>query len=78
MAGYGFLTQKDIDIINLQKSLHNDPVIQQQMIRAQTIDIQTMKWALAQGNMFQKKAYYNVYDLTNMCQNPNQQPGWTR
>ena len=37
------------------------------MIKAKTYDIQTMKWALAQGNMFQKTSYYKVMDLTNNC-----------
>ncbi len=67
MAGYGFLTQRDIDVINLQKKLENDPVIKAQMIKAQTYDIQTMKWALAQGNMFQKTSYYKILDLNNSC-----------
>ncbi len=67
MAGYGFLTQRDVDVINLQKQLENDPVIKAQMVKSQTYDLQTMKWALAQGNMFQKTSYYKVMDLNNSC-----------
>lgn len=78
MGGYGFLTQANVDLINLQKSLQNDPVIKAQMIKSQTMDIQTMKWALAQGNMFENKAYHNVYDLTNTCQQNNQTGGHER
>ena len=81
VAGYGFLTQANVDLINLQKSLQNDPVIKAQTVQAQTMDIQTMKWALAQGNMFDKKEYYNIYDLTNTCQQNNnngQTPGQNR
>lgn len=70
-AGYGFLTQRDIDIINLQKSLQNDPAIKAQTVKARTMSIQDMKWALAQGNMFQKTSYYKVYELINTCQQNN-------
>lgn len=68
-AGYGFLTQKDIETINLQKSLQNDPVIKAQAVKAQTMSIRDMQWALAQGNMFQKTSYYKVYELINACRN---------
>ncbi|MCP3876126.1 MAG: hypothetical protein GY699_23645 [Desulfobacteraceae bacterium] len=71
MAGYGFLTNENLVLIARQKALENDPMIQQHLANAQTMDIQTMKWALAQGNMFQHKAYYNVFDLNYTCQSNN-------
>ncbi|MBU1343515.1 MAG: hypothetical protein KKE44_10020 [Proteobacteria bacterium] len=67
MAGYGFLTQENVDLINRQKAMENNPVMQQQP-GFKLLDIQTMQWAIAQSNMFQKNAYYNIFDLTNTCQ----------
>ncbi|MBU1386945.1 MAG: hypothetical protein KKD32_03740 [Proteobacteria bacterium] len=74
MAGYGFLTPQNLAIIAQQKALENDPRIQQQIKNAQTMNIQTMKWALAQGNMFKYKEYYNIFDLTYGCNNTQQSP----
>jgi hypothetical protein len=73
MAGYGFLTQANMNMIAQQKAIENDPVIQAQVPAVQLLDIQTMKWSMAQANMFQHQKYYNIYDLTNSCQNNNNQ-----
>ena len=68
MAGYGFLTQANINLINQQKAIENNPVIQQQP-GFKVLDVQTLQLAIAQGNMFQYSAYYNIFDITNVCQN---------
>lgn len=73
MAGYGFLTQANMNMIAQQKAIENDPVVQAQVPAVQLLDIQTMKWAMAQANMFQHQKYYNIFDLTNSCQNNNNQ-----
>lgn len=69
MAGYGFLTQENMNMVAQQKAMESDPIIQAQVPKVKLLDIQTMKWAMAQANMFQNKEYYNIYDIRNSCQN---------
>ena len=68
MAGYGFLTQANINLINQQKAIESNPIILRQP-GFKPLDLQTLQLALAQGNMFQHSAYYNIFDITNVCQN---------
>lgn len=63
MAGYGFLTPDDIALINQYKEVVNSPELQNQP-GITLLDENTMKWSLAQGNMFKYTSYYNVLSIT--------------
>lgn len=75
MAGYGFLTQANVNLINQQKAIEANPIILNQP-GFKPLDIQTLQLALAQGNMFQNTAYYNIFDITNNCPIVQNNGGW--
>lgn len=64
MAGYGFLTPDDINLINQYHQVRNSPELQNQP-GITLLDENIMKWSLAQGNMFKYTSYYSVLNITN-------------
>ena len=65
-AGYGYLTQENLDLIKRQKELENNPVIKSQITQVSKLSIQQMKWSLAQSNMMENKNYYQIFKIKVM------------